>query len=178
MSYATPQIAPLRVFVDAVAADFKARGISAKVDAGRKALTRQDNQGSGTANRVVFFHGDDGGGSGQWLSNFGNANENPRPVAGVNFVIGFSVWASAKDPSDDVASGDLAWWLFQEMVASVHAVASGAYVPTGSLKRSVTPAEVVHGFELRGALLLNIALHAPENVVRTPEPDIEERSFT
>jgi len=153
-----------------VAEYFKKQGVTAEVSLGWAQRTRQDNQGDGRANRVVFIPCDDSGKAGRIV-----LPEQPgdrQIVNGNNVVVGtvralrtwqriveVSVWAcDAENINDEDAQAEATDALLEWTMRAVHRAAAPAQggkqgvglanVDWGDVRTSTTPVDRSFGREL------------------------------
>ncbi len=91
-----------KLFLD-VKTRFAAESPQINVRFGWREPARQDNQGSGGANRIVFVPGDPSGGLGK-VAGAAKTGRNPRPLATLGELFTVQVWGlDATKPEDELA---------------------------------------------------------------------------
>lgn len=175
----------LKALMDGVQAYFVAHEVSATIDFGARALPRQDNQGPGGANRVVFVPFDpnsgDGGRIGQpYLAGERDIMDEFAPELRVAATRGIgewertmmvSVWAfDPTAPTSELAHALLVEDLVEWTKRAVD-YAGGSNVTWGATKWTV-PKERFFGLEVRIGFVFSHPLYDVPDDVGFPDPDI------
>ena len=161
---ATPR-SGLVALVHSVRDYFTANGVTASVSLGWKERSRQDNQGAGGANRVVFTPSDDSGrggtidgirgpGSRNNLASNGGDDTSRRGLYSWERFVVVSIWAqddSQADPEDEEAQIEATEALFEWTMRAVQAFAHQD-ARWGDVTWTPTPVDRSFGRELRAAL--------------------------
>lgn len=128
---------------DATRAFLIEQGSTASVVFGRREPTRQDNQGAGGANRVVFVPGDLSGKGGELVGGVGT--KFPFQIAGYLALFTVHIWGhDATAPNDERAHYRAHRTLFQ-LVVNALLDTMGARVQFVESEWTMTPVERVFG---------------------------------
>lgn len=174
---------PLPGLIESVSAFFVEQGITAIVKGGWRARARQDNQGPGRANRVVFMPGDINGRGGRLIppqqpgrrdvmsTSPSTRLGSVRALCDWDRVLTVSVWSYDGDKrTDDFAQVVAAERLLEQVVQAVHFYAYANAI-WGDVTHTV-PGETAFGHEL----LVGLSFRHPifsvpaEAVSPTPTP--------
>lgn len=149
---------------------FTSAGVTANVSLGWKQATKQVNQGTGRANRVVFIPSDPNGAGGKISApiqvgqqNFGpgvGGDTSARALFTWERQLTVSVWAvDLSDPHDEAKQIEAIEDLFEYTVRAVHKFAL-AGAQWGAVNWVLKPNEQTFGRELRAALTYRHPLFA------------------
>lgn len=174
----------LVALVRSVRAYLELEGVGARVSVGWTKRTRQDNQGEGTANRIVFVPGDPQNGRNGTLHNA--KFPGPRDVADPSDptkrigavrelrnwerVVTMSVWAAPDPNAEDAEESQIEETdaLFEWALRGVHRFGFAA-VEWGDVGHTVEPVEVSHGRELLATFTLSSPIF--DKPVEVARPD-------
>lgn len=165
-------------FVDRVQEYFTDHGVTAAVLLGRREVWRQDNQGPGGANRVVFSPGDKGGRFGQIAAahqpGHRRTRGNARSLVNREALFVVSVWAV---DNSDVTNERLQFLaaddLLEQTVRAVHWAAGGHYAWSSCDVRP-DPNEIAFGVEYVASLTFRYPLLDVEVPIGTPDNEINK----
>lgn len=151
----------LLALVAGVQAYLSARGVTANVSLGWKQPTKQINQGTGRANRIVFIPSDPGGKGGKILATqqpgqrrFGTPtfDVDARALYDWERQLLVSVWAAdGESPHDESKQIEAVEDLFEWTMRAVHYVAKNN-ARWGDVNWTTSPVEHQFGRELRAGL--------------------------
>lgn len=166
----------LLTFVSQVQAKLTELGVNTKVSVGAKEATRQNNQGTGTANRIVFVP--KGG-------NYDAAMQpgrNPRPLHTLHENLDVYVWArgptiaavapsTQPTPPTEQTSYAACWDLKESLMVAMRRIAYGTY-KLGSLRHlnGTNKTEVINGWEM----VFDMKLQVPVLDIAHPTAEVEE----
>lgn len=170
----------LPVLIASVRADFAANAVTANVDFGWNRTIRQDNQGAGGANRVVFMPSDEAGNGGEIRpARFmgdrnvrdadGKVVGNIRALQDVEEIVTVFVWArDAQHPDDEVAQYEATVTLAERTMIAIHG-APGAYgCVTWRSRKWRPPLERAFGRELQLVLTIDQPIFARPRMLAFP----------
>ncbi|MDB4996650.1 MAG: uncharacterized protein JWM74_4082 [Myxococcaceae bacterium] len=175
--------------VKAVRAFFEDSQITAKVSLGWKERAKQDNQGAGGANRVVFTPSDDSGAGGRITAVRGVGDrldgdlaagtaESRRGLFNWERIFLVSVWAvdtsTLNDPENEEAQIEAVELLFEHVMQAVQAFA-GQTAKWGDVRWTVTPLERTFGRELRASLQFKHPMFDEKYAVVKPSPAVHRQ---
>lgn len=131
-----------------------ALGLGVKVHFGRSAVTQQNNQGSGRANRIVFVLGDDSGKMGKALGPK-HPGQNPRVLSTLAAAGTIHVWGRDATFPNDAEKNVLATWsLYEWLVTAIQKKVRTDYV-LGDPELTVDPVERGFGVEMKARLVVD-----------------------
>jgi len=145
----------LLTFVDLVKTKLTSLGVNTSVTIGTQQPARQNNQGTGTANRIVFVP------KGGTYDAAIQPGRNPRPLHTLHENLDVYVWARGPTtpanpptipqpiPPDEMSSYAAAWDLKESLMVAMRRVGYGTY-KLGSLRHlnGVNKTEKINGWEM------------------------------
>lgn len=138
---------------------FQDRGLGTSVVYGFSAEGRQDNQGSGDANRIVFHPGDPQGKAGRFVGTRSPGGTNPRELFNFIATVRMTVWAVDSDRAEnDAAQVSAVMCLWEKAIQAIHSVVGSGNYDLKDPQWEVSPNENPYGRALHTTIEIRMPI--------------------